>query len=222
MVAVLREMEFDMLQPAWGLCLVVGVSVVFAQTPTPKPMESSIRVVCHGKIRHKVKTIGGETTGTTIEFNDGMRWELKLPDDTSRKFADDNHKEMVTAVGSLRRVPSKAFPERFIIEVDANRGLELLDDANKKQGASLTVLGTLRPINAAAGEPAGMAIEAGGTNWPLDLSADRAIKDKAESLVGKSVELVGRLERGSEAKPPSRPIIRVNKLDVSNGKTSRR
>ena len=211
-----------MLQPAFGLCLVVCVSVVFAQTPAPKPMESSIRVVCHGKIRHLVKTIGGETTGTTIEFN-GMRWELKLPDDTSRKFADENHKEAVTAVGSLRRVPSKAFPERYIIEVDANRGLELQNGADKKQGASLTVFGTLREIDSVAGEQPGIVIEADGANWPLDLSADRAIKDKAESLVGKSVELVGSvapLEPGPGGKSPPRPIIRVTKLDVPTGKAA--
>lgn len=212
-----------MLQRALGICLVLCASVASAQNPTPKPVEPSIRVECHGKIRHLVKTIGGETTGTTIEF-DGMRWELKLPDDTSRKFADENHKEAVTAVGSLRRVPSKAFPERYIIDVDV-KGLSLQNAATKKQGASLKVLGTLREIDSAAGEQTGIVIEADGTNWPLDLSADPAIQNKAESLVGKSVELVGNvapLERGPQGKSPPRPIIRVTKLDASTGKTTRK
>jgi hypothetical protein len=207
-------MEFDMLQPALGLCLVLCVSVAFAQTPTPKPIEPSIRLECHGKLRTGVMAIGGETTGTTITF-DGMTWDLKLSDEDSRTFAKEHHKESITVVGSLRQVVGKAVPVRYIVDV------QLLSPkrAAQKEGATLTVLGSLRAKNAAAGEPPEMAIEADGITWPLDLSADKAIKANAESLAGKSVELIGRVERGAAANCPPRPIIRVNKLDASTGKT---
>jgi hypothetical protein len=214
-VAVLRGMEFDMLPPAWGLCLVLCASVAFAQTPTPKPIESFIRLECHGKLRHGVVAIGGETTGTTIEF-DGMKWELKLPDDASRRFAKDHHKQPITVEGSLRVVRGTEIPVRYIVDVEK---LSLRNAATQKEGACLKVWGTLRTKDAAAGEPPGMAIVADGITWPLDFSADPAIKVRAESLVGKSVVLVGQLERGAEAKCPPRPIIRVNKLDASTGKT---
>ncbi len=202
-----------MLQPALELCLVLCASLAFAQTP--KPVEPSIRLECHGKLRTGVMAIGGETTGTTIEF-DGMKWDLKLPDDASRTFAQEHHKKAITVVGSLRKVVGKAVPERYVVDVEK---LSLQNAANPKEGARLAVLGTLRAKSAATGEPPGMAIEADGITWPLDLSADEAIQAKAEPLVGKSVELVGRVERGAEAKCPPRPIIRVNKLDASTGKT---
>ncbi len=196
-----------MLQLALGIFL---VHCACAAEPQPaKPGEASLRVECHGKLRHGVVAIGGETTGTTLAF-DGTTWELKLPDETSRAFVKEHHKQPITAIGVLRRVVGTAVPVRWIMEVER---LSERDASVQKEGASVIMLGKLRAGNAAAGEAPGTVIEAVGTTWRLDLTADSAIQTKAELLDGKSVVLLGRLERDSEAASPPRPIIRVNKLD---------
>ena len=199
-------MESNMLQLALG---VFFVHCACAAEPQPsKPGEASLRVECHGKLRHGVVAIGGETTGTTLSF-DGTTWELKLPDEASRTFVKEHHKQPITASGVLRRVVGTAVPVRWILEVER---LSKRDDAVQKEGASVTVLGKLRAGDAATEAP-GMVIEAVGTTWRLDLSANAAIQAQAESLVGKSAVLMGRLERGSDATSPPRPFIRVNKLE---------
>ena len=195
-----------MLQLALGILL---VHCACAAEPQPaKPGETSLRVECHGKLRHGVVAIGGETTGTTLAF-DGTTWELKLHDEASRTFVKEHHKQPITASGVLRRVVGTAVPVRWVLEVER---LSERDASAQKEGASVTVRGKLRAGDAAAEAP-GMVIEAVGTTWRLDLTAEAAIQTKAELLVGKSVVLMGRLERGSDAASPPRPIIRVSKLD---------
>ena len=196
-----------MLQLALGIFLVHGACA--AEPQVAKLGETALRVECHGKLRHGVVAIGGETTGTTLAF-DGTTWELKLHDEASRTFVKEHHKQPITAIGVLRRVVGTAVPVRWIMEVER---LSERDASVQKEGASVTMLGKLRAGNAAAGEAPGTVIEAVGTTWRLDLTADAAIQTKAELLVGKSVVLLGRLERDSEAASPPRPIIRVNKLD---------
>ena len=210
---LLPRMELDMLRLASGLILAFGVSTFAAETQVVKQSEPSIRVECHGKLRHGVVTVGGETTGSTITF-DGTTWELKLPDEASRTFAREHHKKSVTAVGTLRRVVGTAVPVRWIVEVEK---LSEWDVGTHKEGADLTVLGKLRAGDVAAGESPGTVIEAAGITWPLDLSTDTALQAKTKSLVGKSAVLTGRLEQGSKAESPPRPIIRVNKLEVPTG-----
>jgi len=202
-----------MLQLTSVLLLAIGVSTFAAEPQGAKQSEPSIRVECHGKLRHGVVAMGGETTGSTITF-DGTTWELKLPDEVSRTFAKEHHKNPVTAVGTLRRVAGTAVPMRWIVDVER---LFKSDVGTHKEGASLTVLGTLRAGDVAAGESPGTVIEAAGITWPLDLSSDSSNQSRAESFFGKSVVLTGRLERGTEAKSPPRPIIRVNKLDAPTG-----
>ncbi|MBC8113826.1 MAG: hypothetical protein H7062_05575, partial [Candidatus Saccharimonas sp.] len=124
-----------MLRLASGLILAFGVSTFAAEPQVAKQGEPSIRVECHGKLRHPVVAIGGETTGTTITF-DGMTWDLKLPDEASRTFAKDHHKQPTTAVGTLRRVVGTEVPVRWIVEVEK---LSEWDVGAQKEGASLTV-----------------------------------------------------------------------------------
>jgi len=207
------RMELDMLRLASGLLLAFGVSTFAAEPPATKQSEPAIRVECHGKLRHPVVAIGGETTGTTIAF-DGTIWELKLPDEASRMFAKEHHKQPTTAVGTLRRVVGTAVPVRWIVDVEK---LSEWDVGTHKEGASLSVLGKLRAGDTAAGESPGTVIEAAGITWPLDLSSEAALQSKAKSLVGKSVVLMGCLEPGSKAESPPRPILRVNKLDAPTG-----
>ncbi len=202
-----------MLRLASGLLFVFGVSTFAAEQQATKTSEPAIRVECHGKLRYPVVAVGGETTGTTIAF-EGMTWELKLPDEVSRTFAKEHHKQPVTAVGTLRQVAGTAIPVRWIVDVER---LSERDANRQKEGASLTVLGKLRAGDVTAGESTGTVIEAAGITWPLDVSSDAALKAKAESLVGKSAVLTGRLERRSATESPTRPIIRVNKLDAPAG-----
>ena len=174
--------------------------------------EPFTRVECHGKLRHGVVAIGSETTGSTITF-DGTTWELKLPDDASRTFAKEHHKQSITAVGSLRRVAGTEVRVRWIVEVER---LSVRGDGAHKEGASLTVSGKLRAADAVAGESPATVIEAAGITWPLDLASDPALAAKVKSLVGKPVVLVGRLEHGSDAKSPPRHVIRVTRLEASS------
>ena len=83
-----------MLQLTSVLLLAIGVSTLAAEPQGAKQSEPSIRVECHGKLRHGVVAMGGETTGSTITF-DGTTWELKLPDEVSRTFAKEHHKNPV-------------------------------------------------------------------------------------------------------------------------------
>ncbi|MEK6262547.1 MAG: hypothetical protein AABP62_28455 [Planctomycetota bacterium] len=202
-----------MLRLAFGLLLAFGVSTFASEPPATNQGEPSIRIECHGKLRHGMVAIGGETTGSTIRF-EGTTWELKLPDEASRTFAKEHHKQPITAVGTLRRVAGTEVPVRWIVDVER---LSERNASTHKEGASLTVLGKLRACDAAAGESPKTVIEAAGIAWPLDLSSDAALPAKAQSLVGKSAVLTGRFELGSKAESPPRPIIRVNKLDAPFG-----
>lgn len=204
------RMELEMLQLATGLLLALGVSTFAADPQATKPSEPSVRVECHGKLRQGVVAMGGETTGTTITF-DGTTWELKLPDEASRTFAKEHHKQLITAIGSLRRVVGTAVPVRWIVDVER---LSERDGNTQKEGASLTVRGKLRTGDAAAGETPGRVIEAAGITWPLDLSQDADLSAKAESLAQKIVVVIGRLERVAGNEVPPQAIIRVIKLNA--------
>lgn len=202
-----------MLQPALGIMLVLGASMASGDVLNSSPKETAIHVECHGKIRHGVVAIGGETTGITITF-DEMTWELKFPDEASRQAAKKHHKESITVVGSLRKVRGTTIPVRWIVDVDR---MTPRNAATEPERTHVKVIGVLRKQDAAAGSPQILMIEAADISWPLDLSAKMSTQTKAESLVGKPVVLVGWLERGSEAKPPLQLILRVEKLDASTG-----
>ncbi len=200
-----------MWQPVLGLWLVCGAAAISVDLLEPKSKETAIRVECHGKIRHGVVAIGGETTGTTITFQ-GMTWELKLPDEASRKFAQEHHKQPIVVAGSLRKVRGTARPERWIVEVDR---MTPRDAAAQPESALVKVTGMLRKQAAANGGPQTLSIEADEISWPLDLTAEKPMQAKAESMVGKPAVLEGRLTCGSNHASPTQPIIQVQKLETA-------
>jgi hypothetical protein len=197
-----------MLRCVVGVFLVV-VSVGIAVSPVfACEREPSIQVECCGRLRHGVVAIGGETTGTTITF-DRVTWELKLPDEASRKFAADHHKEPIVVTGSLRQVTGTEIPTRWIVDVER---IATQDANSQKEG--VTVTGTLKILDATTGEPGEMAVESNGTRLLVDLSEDANVASRAKSLVGKIVKLNGRIERAPGPKAPLRMMIRVLKLEA--------
>lgn len=188
--------------------LVLNLAVFAAEPAGSKQTEPSILVECHGRLRHGVVAIGGETTGTTISL-DCATWELKLPDDSSRAFAREHHKQPVFVIGSLRQVTGTEIPARWVVDVE-----RICADSHStaKAGATITILGKLH-AEVADGTPR-TVIEAGGIKWPLDFSKDARIQDRAKSLVSKMAVVKGRIERAIEDEAPLRTMIRVHTLEV--------
>ncbi len=198
-------------EPAAIVGLLAITAALFAAGPQTVPPEStSIRVRCHGKLRHGIAAIGGETTGTTIS-TDGITWELMLPNDDVRAFARDHHKEHVTAVGSLRQVRGTEIPVRWIVDVEK---LILADQAANQKGIDVMIKGTLQSKDAPLGQPPQMMIESQKVVWPIDCSAKSDLSAKGETLIGKPVQLIGKLELDKESQATPQPIVRVEKLDV--------
>ncbi len=192
---------------AAAISLMLG-TLAFADEPPVQRKEPSARVECHGRLRHGVVAIGGETTGTTITF-DGRTWELKLPDETSRALAMKHHKGPMTAIGALRRVAGTETTVRWIVDVER---LSERDPQVVKEAAHITLEGTLRVPDTAPGKPGGMELEAAGITWPLDLNEEAALLAQAKSLAGKTVVLSGRLMGESGAASPM--VIRVVTLEM--------
>lgn len=194
-----------------------GLLVLFCLTSLvvateSKKKEQGIHVECHGQLRHGIVAIGGETTGTTISFN-RLTWELKLPDDATRSFASEHHKQPVTAVGTLRRVDGTQVPVRWILEVDR---LAVPDSKSHKAAAIATVIGKLRHDEAGTGDSAKLIIEADGITWPLDFDHDKKLADKAKALVGKVATIKGEVLRATGTESPRRMQLRVNQLGPSD------
>lgn len=197
----------------WKLAIAICFmceSIALADKP-PVTLEQAplVRVECHGKLRHGVVAIGGETTGTTITF-DGLTWELKLPDEPSRTFAKEHHKSPVTAAGTLRRVAGHEKSVRWIVDVE--RICER-DASEQMEATMITIEGQMRMDDSVLRKTPGMELEAAGMTWPLDLTADAAFSAKAESLVGKSAVVTGRLVPDAKAEPPTL-VIRVSALNT--------
>lgn len=197
-----------------------GLLILFCLTSLVVAMESrkkeqGIRVECHGQLRHGIVAIGGETTGTTISFN-RLTWELKLPDDATRSFASEHHKQPVTAVGTLRRVDGTQVPVRWILEVDR---LAVADTKGHKAAAIATVIGKLRHEESGSGDAGNLIVEADGITWPLDFDHDKKLAEKARALVGKVATIKGEVMRAAGSDSPRRMQLRVDQLgpsDVAN------
>ncbi len=198
----------------WKLTAAISLmlsAVLSADEPPIAPKKATLaRVECHGRLRHGVVAIGGETTGTTITFH-GLTWELKLPDESSRMFAKEHHKNPVTAVGTVRRVSGNEKTVRWIIDVER---LTERDADKIKEVAHLTVEGHLRVGDTVPGQTPGMELVAADMTWLLDLTAETALSAKAESLIGKAAILTGSLVPETKADPPIL-VIRVNALNPS-------
>jgi len=197
---------------AFNLVVIVGTAALGAE-PAKEPV-GSVHVECHGQLRHGVVAIGGETTGTTITF-DQMTWELKLPDDPSRELAQQHHKKRVCVVGTLRQVAGTTIPLRWIIDVER---ISAVDGASPKAGTTAIIRGILHAADN-KNESSPMVIDAAGMKWPLDLG-DTASNIHAKSLVGKSVIARGRVERTIDEKSPPKPILCVRELKTHDSSKS--
>ena len=198
-----------MWKPIAGLSLIL-CTFAFAQEPQSSDQPLPVSVECHGRLRHGVVAMGGETTGTTITFN-RMMWELDLKDDAQQEFAKKHHKGTVTATGTLRKIAGTESKVRWIVDV---KTLSERDATTVKEGTALTVRGTLRAI---ATHPAGspeMTIEAAGQVWPLDLSAEAKLLALAKSLVGQTVLLAGSVEQDTDEDAYAAAFIRVKTLEL--------
>lgn len=190
-------------------CFLIS-AVSFADEPNAcQEQAPQARVECHGRLRHGVVAIGGETTGCTITF-EGLTWELKLPDEAIRTFAKEHHKDPVTAVGTVRKLAGHAKAVRWIVDVES---LTERDASKIKEAATITVQGKLRAGDTVPGKAAEMELEAAGMTWPLDLTAVAALPAQAESLVGKAVTLTGNVVPNAKTEPPT-PVIRVSTLNT--------
>ena len=202
-------MDLNMWKTVAGLSLLLCAFAGAHEPPLPKPRTPSVTVECRGRLRHGVVAIGGETTGTTITFNRTI-YELQLQDEADQKFAKEHHKEPVIATGVLRKMKGTESKVRWIIDVET---LAERDATKDKEGALLTIRGTLRSKIPLPGDSPEITMEAGGHTWPLDLSADQQLLAKAKSLVDQLVLLSGSLEQEAEEESSTPPVIRVKTLD---------
>ncbi len=181
---------------------------------------SSVLVQCHGRLRHGVVAIGGETTGTTITFH-RITWELQLPDDASREFAQQHHKQSVAVTGTLRKIVGTADRVRWII--DATRISELDSREVPQEVAKLNIRGTLRAALSQTGNTPELSISTDAQIWNLDFAADRQVQTAAESLIGQHVHVAGilrpppeRTERTTEeSREPVRHSVRVESIKAA-------
>jgi len=169
------------------------------------PQANAIHVVCHGKLRHGPVAIGGETTGTTITF-DGMTWELKLPDEASRRFAQEQHKQHVTVTGRLRRVGGVEIPNRWVVDAEklTKREMKAVDEK-----AEVTITGQL-PVTTGKALP--KSIDVGGESWPVVWGDRPDLHSQAASLAGKAVVAQGTAEANTEGGPKKYPIFHIQQL----------
>ena len=180
--------------------------------------ESSVRVECHGQLRHGLVAIGGETTGTTIKF-DGTTWELQFKDAEGRAFAESHHKKAVTVSGSLRRVKGVAVPVRWIVDVERYSDR---DAGVQKDGATARINGIVRPGSGAYSGPGAATIEADNIAWQLDTSADSALKAKIESAASKLVAAHGTFDSVRTGNSPAVLMLRVTKIEPASEPTPKK
>lgn len=151
---------------------------------------SSVSVLCYGRLRHGIFAIGGETTGTTITFQK-VTWELQLPDEASRQFAEQHHKQPVVVTGTLRQVNGIEVAERWIVDVSRIAEPEAREVG--EEGAKLTIQGTLRAALSKSGSVPNLSVSTGNQRWPLDVTGEREIQAAAESLILQPVLVSGNL-----------------------------
>jgi len=156
--------------------------------------------------------IGGETTGTTITFN-RIIWELQLHDDVARDFAKTHHKKPVVVTGALRKVAGIETKVHWIIDV---KTFAESDSTKDKEGARLTIQGTLQTTEPRQDDSASMTVSTGHHAWPVDLTTDVSLQPKADALIGQWVVLTGSLEQVVKKEPDTpQVIVRVKTLKRS-------
>ncbi|MEZ6129653.1 MAG: hypothetical protein R3C59_13300 [Planctomycetaceae bacterium] len=157
--------------------------------PEARP-DAPVSVLCYGRLRHGVVAIGGETTGTTITFH-RVTWELRLPNEASRQFAEQHHKQLVVVTGHLRKEQGIETPDRSI--VDVSRVAEPDSRELVEEGATMSIQGTLRAALSTTGQLPEFSVSTGDQQWRLDVTSDRKIQSAAESLIRQPVIVSGSL-----------------------------
>ncbi len=189
---------------------VVGISLTscmcaIADDTCTKP---SVSVQCSGRLRDGVVAVGGETTGTTISFNH-LTWELQFHDANARRFAQNHNKEVVNVTGTLRRIAGTEIKERWIVDVTT---LSERDATTGKEGARLSVQGTIRATDPRTGGSPALRIDSDGQKWPIDCASDVRLQAEADSLVGQPVLLTGSLKQVTEEDSDKPVVILVRTL----------
>lgn len=187
-----------------GISLTLCVSAMADDTCT-KP---SVSVQCSGRLRHGVVAVGGETTGTTITFNH-LTWELQFHAAAARSFAQNHNKELVNVTGTLRRIAGTEVKERWIVDV---RTISERDATSEKEGARLSVEGTIRAADSRRDGSRALRIDSDGQSWPIDCASDASLQAEADSLVGQPVLLTGSLKQVTEEDTDKPVVILVRTL----------
>ena len=156
--------------------------------PEGETTEPAVSVECHGRLRHGVSAIGGETTGTTISFH-RVTWELELHDAASQEFAARNHKEPVIVTGTLRKVEGTESRVRWIVDVVSLR--EFPARGRFEEAATVTIRGMLRAALSQTRDAPELSVRADDQIWKLEFAADGEPQTTAESLIGQLVLLSG-------------------------------
>ena len=193
----------------YGFLFACTFAACASEPAAPPATTPSIRVECHGKLRTGMMAMGGETTGTTVSAS-GLIWELKLPDDASCRFAKDRHKKPVTVVGTLRRVTGTERPVRWIVDVTR---ISDRDDQAVPEKLTVALTGSIQKNASPDDGLSGFQIKTDDTIWPLELPAGSELSTKLDSLLSKTVNLTGKVERIEGKELPPRMKIIVNKID---------
>ena len=207
---------------AMSLSAVRAADEVQTKEEARKP---AVSVVCHGRLRHGVIAIGGETTGTTITFH-RVTWELQFSDDGSQELAARHNKASVAVTGTLRKVMGTEDAVRWIVDVEKLSPLDSRDTPD--EGAKVTLRGTMRAALAVTGDIPDLSVHADDQIWRLDFGANRETLAAAESLIGQPVLLTGSvlpLPEESERKIARSPeaethTVRVKTVEAAADKTA--
>lgn len=198
-----------MLSAALGFAVVWG-AVVGADPPAEK---SPVRIECHGKLRSGVSAIGGETTGTTVDF-DGIHFDLTFANQADQTFASNNHKKPVTVLGTVRQVKGPERGIRWVIDVEKISPRE----AMQKHGAKVTIIGNVMKNE----KDGNFVLQTGEVAWPLQRPEDKSLLEKADSLLDKTVTLVGKPVKPADERMTLRPLVRIDGIELFAGKMAKK
>lgn len=187
-----------------GLLLAISLPL-WAAEPAAAP--ATIQVECCGKLRCGMVAAGGETTGTTVTFNN-LSWEIKVADEAMKKFVNEHHKQEVKLNGTLRRVVGIARKDRWIVEVS-----QITErDKSVAEGAKITIKGTPKK-DAVPDQPVPITvIAADGMSLPLTTPQNSEIAKQVDSLMTKPVLLTGHVKPVPGNLIPKPWTIEVDKI----------
>lgn len=168
-----------------GLLFTIGLVAIVTGHASLQATESSVKVICHGKLRCGMVAVGGETTGTNLSLN-GLTWELQIADAKLKAFAESNHHKLVTATGTLQHVKGPERSGRWVVAVNT---LTARDPKIKEDSVSITARGTLEK-----GPKSSLKLKTDDFTWTITPPDDAQLVKKLESLDSRSVTLKGEVD----------------------------